>query len=147
MGKAGQTIAVKAMGVIRRPRDGAVLVCEYDGPESAPFHRLLGGHVEFGEHAEDALRREFLEEIGQEVDRLEFLGVVENLFRWRGADGHEVVFVYAAEFVDPLAYGIEEHDVLDDPDEESRVIWRDPAADGPPLYPDGVVSRGWLSRQ
>lgn len=134
------------MGLVRRPRDGAVLVDAYDGPDSAPFHRLLGGHVEFGERAEDTLRREFLEEIDQEIDRLELLGVVESLFRWRGADCHEVVFVYAAAFVNPLAYGIEEQDVLDGPDDDSRVIWRDPAADGPPLYPEGVVSRGWLSR-
>ena len=36
---------IKAMAVIRRPRDGALLVSE---PADGSFARPLGGHVEFG---------------------------------------------------------------------------------------------------
>ena len=53
---------VKAMAVIRRPADGALLVSEHAGPD--PFHRPLGGHVEFGEYALDTVHRELREEIG-----------------------------------------------------------------------------------
>lgn len=66
--------AVKAMAVIQRPSDGALLVSEYSGPESVRFHRLLGDHVEFGEHAADTIRREFLEEIGQALVGVQLLG-------------------------------------------------------------------------
>ena len=50
------------MAVIRRPRDGALLVSEHAEPDL--FHRPLGGHVEFGEYALDTLHRELREEIG-----------------------------------------------------------------------------------
>jgi ADP-ribose pyrophosphatase YjhB (NUDIX family) len=129
---------VKAMAVIRRPGDGALLVSEYTGPESAPFHRPLGGHVEFGEYAADTIRREFLEEIGQSVADVRLLGVVENLFSWRGRDRHEVVFVFSARFDDPEAYAVVEQRILDDTDDYTRVIWRPGDAVSPPLYPDGV---------
>ena len=49
---------VKAMGLIRRPRDGAWLVSEGTDPDGTLFHRPLGGHVEFGEHALDTVHRE-----------------------------------------------------------------------------------------
>ena len=50
---------VKAMAVIRRPRDGALLVSEHTDPALEPFHRPLGGHLEFGEYAAATVRREF----------------------------------------------------------------------------------------
>jgi 8-oxo-dGTP pyrophosphatase MutT (NUDIX family) len=53
------------MAMIRRPRDGALLVSEEANPSGELFHRPLGGHVEFGEHATDTVHREFGEEIGE----------------------------------------------------------------------------------
>jgi ADP-ribose pyrophosphatase YjhB (NUDIX family) len=129
---------VKAMAVIRRPRDGALLVSEYNGPGSAPFQRPLGGHVEFGEYAADTIRREFPEEIGQEVTDVRRLGVVENLFRWQGQEQHEVVFVFSARFADAAAYEIAEQRILDDAEGYTQVIWRQPGTASPPLYPDGI---------
>jgi hypothetical protein len=49
---------VKAMALIRRPRDGALLVSEGADPSGALFHRPLGGHVEFGEYALDTVHRD-----------------------------------------------------------------------------------------
>lgn len=57
------------MVVIRRPRDGALLVSESADPSGTLFHRPLGGHVEFGELAADTARREFAEEIEQQTVR------------------------------------------------------------------------------
>ena len=48
---------VKAMAMIRRPRDGALLVSEEANPSGELFHRPLGGHVEFGEYALDTVHR------------------------------------------------------------------------------------------
>jgi ADP-ribose pyrophosphatase YjhB (NUDIX family) len=58
---------VKAMVLIPRPLDGALLVSEGTNPSGELFHRPLGGHVEFGEYARDTIHRELREEIAQEL--------------------------------------------------------------------------------
>jgi ADP-ribose pyrophosphatase YjhB (NUDIX family) len=125
------------MAMIRRPADGALLVSEGHAPGGEAFERPLGGHVEFGERAADTLRREFREEIGQDLTNVRLLGVLENLFQWDGETQHEIVFVYSADLADPAAYEIGEQRILDEP--ATRVIWRPAGAAGPPLYPDGVT--------
>ena len=126
---------IKAMAVIRRPRDGALLVSE--SPEPL-FQRPLGGHVEFGEYAVDTIHREFVEEIGQVVTDVRLLGVLENIFGWRGGTEHEVVFIFAAAFLDEAAYEIEEQLIRDDTEPKNRVVWRAADAVSPPLYPAGL---------
>src|SRR5215831_5325601 len=121
------------MAVIRRPRDGALLVSESSEPL---FQRPLGGHVEFGEYALDTVRREFGEEIGQELTDVRRLDVLENIFEWRGGIEHEVVFIFAAAFASAAAYEIEEQRIRDNPDR--RVLWRPANAVTPPLYPAGL---------
>jgi ADP-ribose pyrophosphatase YjhB (NUDIX family) len=129
---------VKAMAVIRRPRDGALLVSEHDDP--APFHRPLGGHVEFGEYALDTVHRELQEEIGQALAGVRLLGVLENIFPWAGGRQHEIVFLYAAAFADEAAYEIEEQGIRDEAAGRTRVIWRPADAVRPPLYPSGTAA-------
>jgi ADP-ribose pyrophosphatase YjhB (NUDIX family) len=137
-GERGQV--VKAMAVIRRPRDGALLVSEDADPARALFHRPLGGHVEFGEVAEHAVRRELLEEIGQGLSDIRLLGVLENIFDWDGSRAHEIVFVFAASFQDDSAYEIAEQRILDHADDDTTLVrWRDADAVSPPLYPAGVA--------
>ena len=121
------------MAVIRRPRDNALLVSEAPGPR--PFHRPLGGHVEFGEYAVDTIHREFAEEIGQWPAGVRLLGVLENIFQWQGTTQHEVVFIFRAAFADPAAYEIETQAIRDEPDGGDRVIWRPAGVSEPPLYP------------
>ena len=123
------------MAVIRRPRDGKLLVSESPDPL---FQRPLGGHVEFGEYAVDTIHREFLEEIGQVVTDVQLLGVLENIFEWRGGTEHEVVFIFVAAFLDEAAYEIEEQLIRDDTEPKNRVIWRAKDAVSPPLYPAGL---------
>ena len=130
----GKRQIIKAMAVIRRPRDGALLVSESADPL---FQRPLGGHVEFGEYALDTVRREFGEEIGQELTDVRLLGVLENIFGWRGGTEHEVVFIFAAAFASAAAYEIEEQRILDNPDR--RVLWRPADAVSPPMYPAGLA--------
>jgi ADP-ribose pyrophosphatase YjhB (NUDIX family) len=135
---------VKAMVLIQRPRDGALLVSEHASPSGELFHRPLGGHVEFGEYARDTVRRELREEIGQALTGVQPAGVLENIFQWGGATQHEIVFIFTAGFADEAAYEISEQAILDDHG-RARVIWRAPGAASPPLYPAGVataVARG-----
>jgi ADP-ribose pyrophosphatase YjhB (NUDIX family) len=129
---------VKAMAMIRRPRDGALLVSEHVSPAGELFHRPLGGHVELGEYARDTVQRELAEEIGQELTAARLAGVLENIFTWGDKTQHEVVFVFTAGFADPAAYEITEQRIRDEQD-RVRVIWRPAGATSPPLYPHGVA--------
>ena len=129
----GRRQIIKAMAVIRRPRDGALLVSESPDPL---FQRPLGGHVEFGEYALETVHREFREELAQELTDVRLLGVLENIFGWRGGTEHEVVFIFAAAFASAAAYEIEEQRIRDNPDR--RVLWRPANAVSPPLYPAGL---------
>ena len=82
-----------------------LLVSEaYDSAEGDYFCRPLGGGIEFGEHSRDAVLREIREEVGAEVGKLELIGVLENVFTYEGARGHEIVFVYDGEFKDRRVY-------------------------------------------
>jgi ADP-ribose pyrophosphatase YjhB (NUDIX family) len=129
---------IKAMAMIQRPRDGAWLVSQHTDPAESPFQRPLGGHVEFGEYALDTVRREFAEEIGQELAGVRLTGVLENIFEYADGPHHEIVFVYRAAFADPAAYEIDEQDIRDEVG-RSRVVWRAADATAPPLYPAGVA--------
>ena len=130
---------IKAMAVIRRPRDGALLVSESDSRSGLPFQRPLGGHVKFGEYAVDTIHREFGEEIGQVLTGVRLLGVLENIFPWRDGTEHEVVFIFGAAFASAAAYEIEEQLIRDDTEPKSRVLWRPAGAVSPPLYPAGLT--------
>ena len=127
------------MALIRRPRDGALLVSEETSPSGAPFHRPLGGHVEFGERALDTVHREFQEEIGQALTGVRQAGVLENIFDWDGSTQHEIVFIFTAAFADETAYEIPEQTIRDGVG-RTRVIWRIPEMAGPPLYPEGLAA-------
>jgi len=136
---------VKAIALIRRQRDGALLVAEAASPSGAVFHRPLGGHVEFGEYALEAVQREFREEIGQVLTSVHLTGVLENIFEWDGATRHEIVFIFTAAFADEAAYEISEQPIRDARG-KVRVIWRLPEMASPPLYPVGVTDVALLRR-
>ena len=124
-----------------------VWVSRDETKQPATFHRLLGGHVEFGEHAADAVVREIAEELATDLAEVTLLGVIENVFTYAGSPGHEVVFVYAA----TVATGVvpDEGGWFDDGG-PIRVEWRpvDVRTDIP-LYPDGTQSLidAWISGQ
>ena len=59
------------------------------------FYRVLGGSMNFGERAEDAVRRELREELDCEIENLTLLKVVENHFEYAGEQGHEIVFLFS----------------------------------------------------
>jgi ADP-ribose pyrophosphatase YjhB (NUDIX family) len=137
---------VKAMVLIQRSRDGALLVSEEENPSGELFHRPLGGHVEFGEYALNTVHRELREEIGQALTGVRLAGVLENIFSWGGATKHEIVFVFTAAFADEAAYEIGEQAILD-AGVRTRVIWRQREAANPPLYPVGVADMAASSQR
>ncbi|MCT9097442.1 NUDIX hydrolase [Haloarchaeobius sp. HME9146] len=128
-----------ALGLVWR--DDELLLQRYDGEET--FYRPLGGGLEFEERARDALVREFREELDREVTPIEQLGVLENVFTFEGTPGHEVVFVFEAEFADDGAYEQETFEGLEDDGPGRFTASWEPVSqfiDGEAtLYPDGLV--------
>ena len=133
-------IRVKVFCVLRR---GPQLLLSFaiDPDTGARYGRLLGGGIDAGERSEDAVRREFQEEISAELTNLRRLGVVENIFTWRGQLHHEVIFVFTADFADRAFYAREafvvNEAVCDGPAEWvdlQRVLRGDVT-----VYPDGIL--------
>lgn len=122
------------------PGTGALFVNEFHDPvRRLTFHRPCGGGVEWRETAADALAREFAEEFGLGLVIGPRLAVVENIFTHAGRPGHEVLFLFSAQFADPAAYLAERRDCLDQPGEYA--VWRDPALGHAdlPLFPEGLA--------
>lgn len=123
----------------------------HDSVKDETFYRPLGGEVEFGERAKDAVVREFREEIGRDVEVVEPLGTVENIFTLRGESGHEVVL----EFIVRFAPGHEPPDLEPltavEGDAPFEAIWLPLAevlAGVHRVYPDALTERlaGWVNR-
>lgn len=92
-------IKIKAMAVFIA--HGRMLVTpSYDSVKKKSYNRLLGGHIEFGERAAETLRREMQEELAADIEVLERLEVVENIFQYKGRDYHEIAFIHHARFLD-----------------------------------------------
>jgi ADP-ribose pyrophosphatase YjhB (NUDIX family) len=102
------------------------------------FHHPLGGQVEFGEQARDAVQRQVLRGIGQPIERVRFLGVIQSIFVRLGVACHEINFVYSASLVRVEAYELEDY-VLRNSAHNSEITWRRAGADCPPLYPTGLA--------
>lgn len=64
------------------------------------YYALIGGRVKTGEPSTVALKREISEELGKEIEILDFIGVVENFFTSRNTKYHELEFIHKFEFID-----------------------------------------------
>jgi len=139
---SADVIKVKAFAVLLNPGRDAHLVWRGSDDMKSPsdFHRLLGGHVEFGEATLDAVRREVLEETLAELLDPHLLGVLENRFTYQGQAGHEIVFVYSGR-LDPPEPVPAAGGWLKDNDESIWVEWRPLVTEQSalPLYPEGVL--------
>ena len=109
------------LGVLTR--NNKLLVSEgYDKVKDQYFYRCLGGGIEFGEKSEEALKREFQEEIEKDIIVKDFLGITENIFTFNGKKGHEIVLFYSID-IDDKDY--QEEYIMDEDGEEDKAIWVD----------------------
>ena len=94
-------------------KNNKLLVSEgFDKVKNQTFYRCLGGGIEFLEKSEEALKREFLEEINISITVKDFLGISENIFTYQGKKAHELILFYSIEISDKNYQ--EEYIVTDD---------------------------------
>lgn len=121
-------------------RDNKLLVGEgVDPVKNQTFYRCLGGGIEFLEKSEDALKREFKEEINIDIIVNEFLGIDENIFVYKGKNAHEMVLYFSINIPDECYK--EEYQVIDDHG-EGRAMWveiNEFKNKNKILYPEGVI--------
>lgn len=135
-----QAIQVKAIGLVWRR--GLLLATEISNDDGTiKGVRPLGGRVEFGETWQEALVREFEEELGITVEIAGSLMVFENIYVHHGARGHEVVF--AADVTIPEDVYVDDAPItfVEDNGETCLARWFDVSAldqGGLELYPTGL---------
>ena len=123
-------------------RNGSILVNEADDlVKSERFCRPIGGGIEFGESAADAVIREIREELNAEVTNLQFVGTLENIFTYNGSPGHEIVLIYDGEFLDGALYQREFIPGVESNGDSFQAYWRgiDSFGSELPLYPHGLL--------
>lgn len=114
----------------------------YDSVSKEKFYRPLGGGIEFGERGEEALKREFLEEINQEIEVGRLLETFENIFVYEGEPGHQIILMYEAKFKDQDSYN-KEFEIDESGKIVGKAVWRSVKEiedERAKLYPVGLSS-------
>ncbi len=103
-----------------------ILVSEgFDTVKQNYYYRPLGGGIEYGESSKVAVAREIWEELGVEIENVQLLNVLENIFIYEGQQGHEIVFVFDAKFVDKSLYKLDEIDGFEqEANVRFKAIWK-----------------------
>lgn len=102
-------------------KNGKMLVSEgYDKVKNQTHYRCLGGGIEFLEKSDEALKREFKEELNIDITVKEFLDVAENIFTYEGKDAHEIIFIYSIDIKDSDYK--KQYEILDEPNHFAKWI-------------------------
>ncbi|MBE9157645.1 NUDIX hydrolase [Nodosilinea sp. LEGE 06152] len=124
----GKKARIRPISICLLRRGEEILVHEsYDSVKERGFARPLGGGIDFGETSADAAIREIKEELGVDITGVVLLGIVENIFVYEGAPGHEIVFVYDGRFVDESLYEQESLMAMEGK-RQFEAVWRSPSA-------------------
>ena len=127
-----------ALAAIRR--GSRVLVQDYAATSNRREYRPLGGAVDFGEQAADAVQREIQEELGAEITDVRLLGVLDNIYTKDNRDWHETVLVFEARFVDAALETAERLVGTEGNGDRIEAVWLDIAKPlDRPLYPEGLL--------
>ncbi|MBY3194561.1 MULTISPECIES: NUDIX hydrolase [Rhizobium] len=138
--RPSQQIRVKVIGLAWR-KDQLLAAEVEDDSGRIKGVRPLGGAIEFGESREEALHREFREELETDIRIVGPWHLLENIYEHHGAIGHEYIFAADIELADASLYERDEihYSELDETAATARWFGRDSLRDaGIDLYPTGL---------
>ncbi|MEI4770851.1 NUDIX hydrolase [Psychrobacillus sp. FJAT-51614] len=104
----------KSLGIILK--DNKILVEERKGKHSTGnglYYRLIGGTIEFGECSKDTIIREFKEETALDIEIIDYIVCLENIFNIEDNIGHEIIQIYLVEFKDQMQYQKESFKIVE----------------------------------
>ena len=78
--------------ILVKTKNGIVLEKSPDG-----YMYFIGGRVKINETSEEAAKREVFEEVGIKAEKVTFRTVVENIFKLKEQQFHEICFVYSVD--------------------------------------------------
>ncbi len=117
-------------GVIRplavciiKDKDRLLVTVSRDSVKKETFCRLIGGGIEFGETGEQALRREFQEELGTDLENVRYLTSMESIFNYEGGPGHDIGLLFVADLTDKDLYEKDNIQILDN-NEGGAATWQ-----------------------
>lgn len=142
MWRPPEKIRVKVLGLIWN--GGRILAAEVKQDNGqVKGIRPPGGTVEFGETREQALEREFEEELHCGTTILGPWIALENLFVHEGAVGHEYIFAAPVRLHDESYYKRDAVDLVENDMSVWTARWFDPhhLPDGIALYPQGLADQ------
>lgn len=68
------------------------------------YIRPPGGHIEYFEDSETAVRREIKEEVGSSIKNLKLEKVLENFFYFNNLKAHDIYFIYSGVLTNKRLY-------------------------------------------
>jgi len=141
--RPSEVIKVKALGLALH--EGSLLASEIlnDAGEVKGV-RPLGGTVEFGEAWQDALKREYREELDAEITLSGLPIVMENIYDHHGVTGHEIIFLSNISFVDNALYSQDKILFSENDNTPCTARWfnlQKLSIGGPDLYPTGLLDK------
>ncbi|EJS73385.1 NUDIX hydrolase [Bacillus cereus] len=117
-----------------------LLVQEYNMDDEI-FYRPLGGSIELGEKSADTVIREFKEKLHTDVEIIDYLDCLENIFHLGKEIGHEIIQLYSLRLLDTSLYEREKVNIQDEQN-VSYAKWIPITAfiqKEQVLYPDGIL--------
>ncbi|HPS41570.1 MAG TPA: NUDIX domain-containing protein [Anaerolineaceae bacterium] len=99
------------------------VVRNHDSVKGDDYYRPIGGSVNFGERTVDALRREVQEELGTTISITGEPLIIENIFTCDGKAGHEIDYLFPAQFDSPEFYERRIFDLVEEGGERFDALW------------------------
>ena len=87
-------------------------------------------------------KREIFEELNQTIHNIKHLATVENIFTYDGKPGHEIVFIFEADFDDDAMVDLSREYEAIEGKNRIPVVWQSLdffRAGEAPLYPDALL--------